>query len=413
MAFSSDSGEGFLIQDPKLANSGRVKIDWVSRWMTVLNGLRDQFSDHSVFAGKRIAISIHLEAKTAYLAQIVKDLGADVWITSSNPHSTKDDVCAALAERGIHVFARKGAETGEYEKFVEKIVSCKPHALIDDGGDTTEYLHQHPEFAEELKGVCEETTSGVARLKQRDAENSLLFPAIAINDAQSKYLFDNRYGTGESTWSAITQLTNVTVAGKTVVCVGFGWVGRGVAMRAAGHGAEVIVTEIDPWKAWEARMEGFRVMPMHEAAPLGDFFITNTGEENVIRVEHMREMKDRAFLANAGHFGYEIDVPGLKKESKSVRCVRDDIEEYLLANGKRLYLLAQGNIINISGGLGHPIEIMDLSFSLQLASVHFILSTDGLENRLYRVPKAIDERVVRTKMQQDGIAIDEDLRNGG
>ncbi|MFH0882494.1 MAG: adenosylhomocysteinase [bacterium] len=413
MKSSSVSRETFIVQDLGLAEQGCVKIDWVARWMTVLNGLREQFSHQSIFTGKRVAISIHLEAKTAYLAQVIQDLGAEVWITSSNPHSAKDDVCAALAKRGIHVYARKGADQDEYERFVHEIASCKPHALIDDGGDVTEYLHQHPEFAVELKGVCEETTSGVARLKQRDAEGSLLFPAIAINDAQSKYLFDNRYGTGESTWSAITHLTNVTVAGKTVVCVGFGWVGRGVAMRAAGMGAEVIVTEIDPWKAWEARMEGFRVMPIQEAAPLGDYFITNTGEENVIRLEHMRIMKDGAFLANAGHFGNEIDVPGLNRETSSIQSVRDEIDEYNLRNGKRLYLLAKGSIINISGGLGHPIEIMDLSFSLQLASVHFILETDGLKNLLYRVPKIIDERVVRTKMQQDGIAIDEDLRNKG
>lgn len=413
MKTSPVSRKTYDVTDIGLAGQGRVKIDWVARWMTVLNGLREQFSENSAFEGKRVAISIHLEAKTAYLAQIIQDLGAEVWITSSNPHSAKDDVCAALAERGIHVFARKGADPATYEKFVQEVASCKPHVLIDDGGDVTEFMHQHPEYAVNLKGVCEETTSGVARLKQRDAEESLLFPAIAINDAQSKYLFDNRYGTGESTWSAITHLTNVTVAGKTVVCVGFGWVGRGVAMRAAGLGAEVIVTEIDPWKAWEARMEGFRVMPLMEAAPIGDYFITNTGEESVIRLEHMRLMKDGAFLANAGHFGYEIDVPGLDREAKSAKTVRDEIDEYILNNGNRLYLLTKGSIINISGGLGHPIEIMDLSFSLQLASTHFILEADGLEKRLYKVPKNIDERVVRTKMQQDGIAIDVDYRNQG
>lgn len=406
----SENQPSYSVRDISLAPQGQTKIDWAGRWMNVLNGLRDTFKRDGSFDGKRVAISIHLEAKTAYLAQIVQDLGAEVWITSSNPHSAKDDVSAALAERGIHVYAMTGADQQQYESFVHEVASCRPHALIDDGGDITEYLHQHPEYAEELKGVCEETTSGVARLKERDSEGSLILPALAINDARSKYLFDNRYGTGESTWAAITNLTNVAIAGRVVVCVGFGWVGRGVAMRAAGLGAEVIVTEIDPWKAWEARMEGFRVMPLSEAAPLGDIFVTNTGEEKVIRMEHMNLMKDGAFLSNAGHFGFEVDVPALEEETEGPKRVRDGIDEYTLSNGNRLYLLARGSIINISGGLGHPLEIMDLSFSLQLASTHYVLQSDTLENRLYNVPDEIDEMVVRTKMSQDGIMIDEDLR---
>lgn len=407
---SASSREPYLVHDISLAPEGKTKIDWTSRWMTVLNSLRDSFQGDGAFDGKRVAISVHLEAKTAYLAQVIQDLGAEVWITSSNSHSAKDDVCAALADRGIHVYAKTGANDEEYESFVHNVASCTPHALIDDGGDVTEYMHQHPEFAKELRGICEETTSGVARLKARDREGSLIMPALAINDARSKYLFDNRYGTGESTWAAITHLTNVTIAGRVVVCVGFGWVGRGVAMRAAGLGAEVIVTEIDPWKAWEARMEGFRVMPLAEAAPLGDIFITNTGEERVIRLEHMERMKDGAFLSNAGHFGYEIDVPALEKAAQGPKRVREGIDEYTMPGGQRLYLLARGSIINIAGGLGHPVEIMDLSFSLQLASAHYVLEHEELENRLYNVPDEIDEMVVRTKMEQDGISIDEDIR---
>ena len=400
----------YLVENIDLAPAGQQKIDWVARWMNVLNGLRERFSGDSVFDGKRVAICIHLEAKTAYLATVIRQLGAEVWITSSNPDSAKDDVCAALAKNGIHVYARHGASEEEYESFVRAIVAGKPHAVVDDGGDVCEYLHRHPEYAADLKGICEETTTGVVRLKEKAQRGQLRFPAIAINDARSKFLFDNCHGTGQSTWTAIMHLTNLTVVGKTVVSVGYGWVGRGVAKRAAGLGAEVIVTEIDPWKAWEARMEGFRVMPIRQAAPLGDFFVTCTGEENVIRLEHMAEMKEGAFLANAGHFGYEIDVPGLHRTAESVSTVRDEIEEFVMPSGKHLYLLAKGSIINIAGGLGHPAEIMDMSFSLQLACMHHILASGRLEPKVYKVPVEIDELVVREKMAVDNIRIDEDLR---
>lgn len=396
----------YIVKDINLAPLGQKKIDWVARSMSVLNSLYERFRANSVFAGRRIGLCIHLEAKTAYLALIIQKLGAEVWVTSSNTLSTKDEVCAALAKNGIHVFAVHGADDAAYRSYIKAICECGLHAVVDDGGDVCEYLHEHPELGKNLKGICEETTTGVNRLYQRFQANKLIYPALAINDAKSKFLFDNRYGTGQSTWTAIMHLTNKTVAGKTVVAIGYGWVGRGVAMRAHGLGAEVIVTERDPWKALEARMDGFRVMTLQEAAPLGDFFVTNTGQAGVIRREHFLVMKDGAMLANAGHFDFEIDVPALKEISKNVQEVREDIEEYLLNNGKRLYLLARGGIINIAGGLGHPIEILDLSFSLQLASLHYILSSAHLENKVYRVPQEIDEMVVREKLRVEGIRID-------
>ncbi len=398
--------DDYTVKDITMAPEGQKKIDWVSRPMKVLNGLSEKFLKDGAFRGKKISICMHLEAKTGYLANILKKLGAEVWVTSSNTLSTKDDVCAALAKNGIHVHAIYGANEEEFGSFIHSIVEKKPHAVVDDGGDVCEYLHQYPEYCMNLMGICEETTTGVARLKKKYQDNQLRYPAIAINDAKSKYLFDNRYGTGQSTWTAIMHLTNMTVAGKAVVSIGYGWVGRGVAMRAAGLGAEVIVVEKDPWKALEAKMDGFQVMPLEKACPLGDFFITNTGEPNVIRKEHFPILKEGAFLANAGHFDYEINVEALKQMTKSVKEVREEVQEFVLENNKKLYLLAKGGIINIAGGLGHPIEIMDMSFSLQLASLHYILSSDNLENKVYQVPDEIDELVVREKLRVEGIEIE-------
>ncbi len=400
----------YQVEDIGLAGSGHEKIIWAGRWMGVLNRLKERFIKDGVFQGKRVSICIHLEAKTAYLAEVVQQLGAEVWITSSNPTSAKDDVCAALAEKGIHVYARHDASPEEYDSYLAAITKCKPHVIVDDGGDVCDYLCKHPDHSAELMGICEETTTGVNRLRIKQEQGKLPFPALAINDAQSKYLFDNRHGTGQSTWSSIMNLTNVNVVGKTVVVIGYGWVGRGVAQRAAGLGAEIIVTEIDPWKAWEARMEGFKVMPIMAAAPLGDYFITCTGEELVVRQEHFELMKDGAFLANAGHFGYELDIPALEKMAKT-RCRRRfKVDEFKLSSGNRLYLLADGDIINIAGGLGHPVEIMDMSFSLQLATMHYVLSTPGLSNGVHEVPRRIDELVVREKMVVEGFSIDEESR---
>ncbi len=397
---------GYNIRDISLAESGQQKIDWAGKWMKVVNQLADKFDQQETFRNKRVALCIHLEAKTAYLAQVIQRLGAEVWITSSNPLSTKDDVCAALAKCGIHVFARHGANQEEYWSFIRAITASKPHAVVDDGGDICDYLHKNPRYAENIKGICEETTTGVNRARKLAASGQLKYTSIGINDALSKYLFDNRYGTGQSTWTAIAHLTNMSISGKTVVVAGYGWCGRGIAEKAAGMGAEVIVTEIDPWKALEARMDGCRVMTMRQAAKLGDIFITTTGEKQVIRVEHFKQMKDGAFLANAGHFDYEIDVPGLKKMGQEHIKQRAEVEEYQLSPNRSLYLLAKGGIINIAGGLGHPVEILDLSFGLQLASLNYVLSSQDLKPGFYSVPKKIDEMVVRERLKADHIQID-------
>ncbi|MCL5035432.1 MAG: adenosylhomocysteinase [Bacteroidetes bacterium] len=398
--------EDYLVRDIGLAEEGERQIEWVSRRMPVLNGLREKFERTGEFRNKRVALCIHLEAKTAHLALSIKKLGADVWITGSNPLSTKDEVAAALAKHGVHVYAKHAASREEYFSFIHSILRDGMDAAVDDGGDICEYLHEHPEYGQNMLGICEETTTGVNRLRALEATGRLRYPAVAVNDAGSKHLFDNRYGTGQSTWTAITHLTNMNVAGKTVVVVGYGWVGKGVAARAAGLGAEVIVTEIDPWKALEARMDGYRVMRMTDAAPLGDFFVTTTGAESVIRFDHMEKMKDGAFLANAGHFDFEIDIQTLKKNSVSAARVRDEIDEYMLWNQKRLYLLASGGIVNIAGGLGHPADIMDMSFSVQLSCLHHFLSSPKLEPKIYPVPVEIDRIVVEEKLKAEGISID-------
>jgi len=366
----------YHVRDITLAAEGQKKIDWVARPMKVLNGLCEKFLKDDVFRGKKISICMHLEAKTGYLALILKKLGADVWGTSSNTLSTKDDVCSALAKNGIHVHSIHGANQEEFESFIHAIVEKKPHAVVDDGGDVSEYLHRYPEYGLNLRGICEETTTGVARSREKFREKLLRYPTIAINDAKSKYLFDNRYGTGQSTWTSIMHLTNMTVTGKTVVSIGYGWVGRGIATRAAGLGADIIIVERDPWKALEAKMDGFQVMTLKKACPLGDFFITSTGEPNVIRKHHFLLLKEGAFLANAGHFDYEIDVEALEQISMAIKEVRDEIQEFSLEDGKILYLLARGGIINIAGGLGHPIEIMDMSFS---CTIFFLRITSGMK----------------------------------
>ncbi len=398
--------ETYLVRDINLAPRGDQLINWVSNKMPVLDELYEKFKPAGAFKNKKIALCIHLEAKTAYLALTIKKLGAEVWVTSSNPLSAKDEVAAALVKKGIHVYAKHGASLQEYWSFLESILKNKMHAVVDDGGDICEYLHKHSEYGENIMGICEETTTGVNRLKELEREGKLKYPAIAVNDAKSKHLFDNRYGTGQSTWTAITHLTNMNVAGKSVVVAGYGWVGKGVAARARGMGAEVIVTEIDPWKALEARMNGYRVMTMACAARIGDYFVTTTGCREIIRMEHILDMKNGAFLANAGHFDFEIDVPALKKAAKSYKVVRDEVEEYLLDNGRIVYILARGGIINIAGGFGHPVDIMDMSFSVQLGCLHYFLSADKPEAKLHKVPEEIDRLVTEEKLKVEGITID-------
>ncbi len=374
--------------------------------MPVLNRLYEKYEEQGVFKNKKIALCIHLEAKTAYLALIIKKLGAEVWITSSNPLSTKDEVAAALVNAGVNVFAKHDASGEGYLNFIENIMKNNMDVIVDDGGDICEYLHEHPEYGKNVLGICEETTTGVNRLKAMLSAGKLKYPAIAVNDAKSKYLFDNRYGTGQSAWTAITHLTNLNIAGKCIVVVGYGLVGKGVAARAKGLGADVIITEIDPWKALEAKMDSYQVMPLADAAPRGDFFITATGEKDVIRLEHIENMHSGAFLANAGHFDFEIDVTSLKKAALSYKFVRDEVEEYILGSGNKIYLLARGGIINIAGGLGHPADIMDMSFSVQLSCVHYFLTAGKLEPKLIKVPEEIDRMVTEEKLKVEGIMID-------
>jgi adenosylhomocysteinase len=397
-----------IVKDMALAHSGHLKIDWVREHMPVLNRIREQFEKEQPFAGLKVAISLHLEAKTAYLAKVVQAGGADVTITGSNPLSTQDDVCAALVEDGIQVFAKYNPAPEEYKSHLIKTLETKPDLIIDDGGDLVSILHnERPDLIAQVRGGAEETTTGVLRLKALDKEGKLKFPMIAVNDAYCKYLFDNRYGTGQSVWDGINRTTNLVVAGKTVVVVGYGWCGRGVALRAKGLGAKVIVTEIDAIKAVEAYMDGFEVMTMAQAAKVGDYFVTVTGDRDVIRGEHMEQMKDGAILSNAGHFDVEINKHELEALSIAKRVVRKDIEEYKLKNGRKVYLLAEGRLVNLAAGDGHPAEIMDMTFALQAVSLAYANENyRELGNRVVNVPYELDQKVAEYKLEALGISID-------
>jgi adenosylhomocysteinase len=398
-----------IIKDLSLAPYGYKKLEWVQQYMPVLNILREDFEKTLPLKNKTIACCLHLEAKTGYLLQTLQAAGADVIACASNPLSTQDDVVAALVDSGITVFAIHGESTEEYEHFMQLMLDCQPDAIIDDGADVVSTLHKdRPEQAKKIIGGCEETTTGIIRLKSMDDDQALLFPMMAVNDAYMKYLFDNRYGTGQSVWDGINRTTNLVAAGKEVVVVGYGWCGKGVSMRAKGLGARVIVTEIDPIKANEAIMDGFRVMPMAEAARRGDVFITVTGNVNVIRKEHMEVMKDNAIMANAGHFDVEISKGDLNSLAVSTRVLKNNIEEFVMADGRRLYLLAEGRLVNLAAGDGHPAEVMDLSFSLQALSLLYVIENqDRLGNHVYNVPAEIDQRVARLKLQAEGIQIDQ------
>lgn len=405
-----------IIADLKLAPEGHLKIDWVNAHMPVLNRMKERFEKEQPFKGLKVAISLHLEAKTAYLAKVIQSGGAEVAITGSNPLSTQDDVCAALVEDGITVFAKYNPSPDEYKQLIVKTLETKPDLIIDDGGDLVSILHsERTDLLSQVRGGAEETTTGIIRLKAMEKAGELKFPMIAVNDAYCKYLFDNRYGTGQSVWDGINRTTNLVVAGKTVVVVGYGWCGKGVAMRAKGLGAKVIVTEIDPIKATEAYMDGFTVLPMLEAAKVGDYFITVTGNKDVITGAHYRVMKDGAILANAGHFDIEINKPELEEQASSKRTVRRNIEEYLLKDGRRIYLLAEGRLVNLAAGDGHPAEIMDMTFALQAMSLKYVNEhyTD-LDAAVEKVPYEIDEQVARIKLETLGISLDrlsDDQRN--
>ncbi len=405
----TDASSLSIIKDRSLAPDGFKKLEWVSNNMPVLNKLREEFAEKKPLAGKTIACCLHLEAKTGYLLQTLQVAGARVIACASNPLSTQDDVVAALVESGISVFALHGESPEEYQRYLELTLDTYPDALIDDGADmVTTLIKQRPEQAQNLIGGCEETTTGIIRLKSMEKDKALPFPMMAVNDAYMKYLFDNRYGTGQSVWDGINRSTNLVVAGKNVVVAGYGWCGKGVSMRALGMGARIIITEIDPIKANEAIMDGFEVMPMSTAATLGDIFITVTGNINVIRKEHMAVMKDKAIMANAGHFDVEINKNDLAALAVSRRIVRNNIEEFKLADGRRLYLLAEGRLVNLAAGDGHPAEVMDLSFSLQALSLLYVIENRSrLENKVYNVPDSIDQRVACLKLEAEGVRIDE------
>ena len=396
------------IRDINLWESGRIKIDWVRAHMPLLNGLEEDFRKEQPFKGLKIALSVHLEAKTAYLCEVLAAGGAQMFITGSNPLSTQDDVAAALVHEGLSVFALHGATPEEYERGIRKVLEVGPNVIIDDGGDLVNMMHS--EFADlipQVLGGCEETTTGILRLKQMDRAGVLRFPMMLVNDAACKHFFDNRYGTGQSVWDGINRTTNLIVAGKSVVVAGYGWCGKGVAMRAKGLGAEVIVTEVDPIKAMEAVMDGFKVMTMAQAAPLGDMFITVTGCSDVITPAHFPLMKEGAILCNAGHFDCEVDVASLRGMAVRTTVARQNIEAFTLENGKTLYVIGEGRLVNLAAGDGHPAEIMDMSFAIQALSARYIVRHAGkLDGMLHEVPQEIDEEVARRKLAHWGIEID-------
>lgn len=397
-----------LIRDSGLAPGGHDKINWVKDHMAVLNALNQELVQTKPLQGKKVAVSVHLEAKTAYLCLVLRNAGATVAVTGSNPLSTQDDVAAALAEDGLQVFAWHDCTAKEYEMFLNKALDTAPDIIIDDGGDLVALLHgPRREQAAQILGGAEETTTGVLRLRALEREHKLLFPMIAVNDAYCKYLFDNRYGTGQSTWDGIMRTTNLAVAAKNVVVAGYGWCGKGVAMRAKGLGARVIVTEVDPIKAIEATFDGFQVLPMDAAARIGDIFITVTGCRDVITRRHFAVMKDGAVLANAGHFDVEVNVRELAAMAVSRSQARQNIEQFVMPDGRKLNLLAEGRLVNLAAGDGHPTEVMDMSFALQVQAVLYIATHHRqLAPQVYKLPPELDRRVAGLKLQAMGINID-------
>lgn len=396
------------IRDLSLWESGEQKIAWVKGNMPLLRSIEEEFAQTKPFAGKRIALSIHLEAKTAYLCRVMAAGGAEMYITGSNPLSTQDDVAAALVHGGLNVYAWHGTTPEEYEAHTRRVIEAKPHFIIDDGGDLVTLIHkEYPEYLENVIGGCEETTTGILRLKAMAKAGELKFPMMLVNDADCKHLFDNRYGTGQSVWDGVNRTTNLIVAGKTVVIAGYGWCGKGAAMRAKGLGARVIVTEVDPVKAIEAVMDGFTVMKMEEAAKIGDFFVTVTGCSHVIAEKSFLAMHEGAILCNAGHFDVEVDMAGLRELAVSSFEARNNIMGYTLPNGVTIYVIAEGRLVNLAAGDGHPAEIMDMSFAIQALSAEWLIcNRANITNVLNHVPRAVDEAVARRKLQSLDIEID-------
>ena len=396
------------IKDIALASSGEMKIKWVERNMPVLRGIGEDFRLTKPFAGLRVALSVHLEAKTAYLCRVMEMGGAEMYVTGSNPLSTQDDVAAALAAGGMQVFARYGCDMEEYESCLCSVLEAAPNIIIDDGGDLVHLMHtKYTNLIPKVIGGCEETTTGIHRLKAMDRAGELRFPMVMVNEADCKHMFDNRYGTGQSVWDGIMRTTNLIVAGKYVVVSGYGWCGKGVSLRAKGLGAKVIVTETDPVRALEAVMDGYEVMPMREAAKIGDMFVTVTGCSGIITTEHFETMKDGAILTNAGHFDVEVDMAGLEKLAVEKYDARHNIQGYVLPNGKTLFTIAEGRLVNLAAGDGHPAEIMDMSFAIQALSAEYLAANRGsLKPGVIPVPRELDEAVARRKLSSMGVEID-------
>ena len=396
------------IKDISLAPSGEMKIKWVERNMPVLRLIGEEFQKSRPFAGLKIALSVHLEAKTAYLCRVMEMGGAEMYVTGSNPLSTQDDVAAALAAGGMEVFATYDCSMDEYEENLCRVLEAGPNIIIDDGGDLVKLIHErYPQLVANIIGGCEETTTGIHRLRAMDRKGELSFPMVMVNEADCKHMFDNRYGTGQSVWDGIMRTTNLIVAGKRGVVSGYGWCGKGVALRADGMGARVIVTETDPVRALEAVMDGYEVMTMADAAKVGDIFITVTGCSGIIRKEHFETMKDGAILSNAGHFDVEVDIAGLREMAVESYEARHNIQAYVLPNGKTLFTIAQGRLVNLAAADGHPAEIMDMSFAIQALSAEYLAKHNGeLSEHVIAVPREIDERVARLKLASMGLDID-------
>jgi adenosylhomocysteinase len=403
----NDKSKSFL-RDIGLAPKGREKINWAKNFMPILQKLEQDFTRTLPFDGLNITMCLHLEAKTAYLAEVLKAGGAEVTVCGSNPLSTQDDIVAAMVSNGITAFAWYRATEEEYFTHIEQSMQNSPDLIIDDGGDLVCLLHlKRPDLLNKVIGGCEETTTGLKRLRAMARDNALRFPMIAVNDAKCKFLFDNRYGTGQSVWEGIMRATNLSIAGKTAVIVGYGWCGKGVALRAKGLGARVIICEIDPIRANEALMDGFEVMPSAEAVVFADFVVTVTGNTNVIEKRHFEKIKDGAVLSNAGHFDVEISKPDLNNIAIKAEVVRPNVQGFTLKDGRKVFLLAEGRLVNLASGDGHPIEIMDLSFGLQALSLLYLCKNKKLLPGVYSVPEEIDETISRMRLAALGVRIDE------
>lgn len=403
-----DKANNYEVKDLRLAEQGLKNIDWAEQEMGALLKVKERFSKEKPLKGIRVGMALHVTKETAVLVRTLMAGGADVAITGCNPLSTQDDVAAALAKEGVKVWAYKGETTEDYYRYITNVINFKSHITIDDGCDLVSEIHQnHPQLIPEIYGGCEETTTGIIRLRAMEKDNALKYPLIAVNDNKTKHLFDNYYGTGQSTIDGLLRATNILFAGKTFVVIGYGSCGKGVSMRAKGLGANIIVCEVNPVNALQAKMDGYRVMPMKEAAKLGDIFVSLTGDKHVINMEHMKAMKDGAIIANSGHFDNEIDITALEKSAKSKRRIRPYFDEYLVS-GKKIYLVGEGRLVNLACAEGHPSAVMSTSFCGQSLAVEYIVKNKGkMENKVIQLPPEIDETIARLQLEALGVNIDE------